>query len=127
MSELAEPRARPRTVADSAVRRALRFLLQPPALGLLLALLAAGLLGSWFYRQATEDLATRRQDRIAIQEAVALAQLVSAQIAAAPDDDAALQASVQSWVDRSKGDVRVVRLGGARLLASTFPADGHAT
>jgi len=36
-----------------------------------------------------------------------------------------LQAAIAGWVERSPGDdyIRVVRLGGARLLASTHPAD----
>ncbi len=36
-----------------------------------------------------------------------------------------LQAALTDWVERSPEDdaIRVVRLGGARLLASTFPAE----
>jgi arabinogalactan oligomer / maltooligosaccharide transport system permease protein len=125
MSELVhyhEARAR---AADTPVRRALRFLLQPAALGMFLALVAAGLLGSWFYRQAAVDLVSEKQSRISILEGSALADFVSRRISEAPDDAASLQAGLQEWVDLTPDDdsIRVVRLGGARLLASTFATD----
>ena len=125
MSELAHLWAARRPVADTPARRALRYLMQPAALGLLLALLAAALLGNWFYAQAATSLVTEQQSRIAILEGSALAEFVSGTIAASPEDDAALQAAIAGWVERSPGDdyIRVVRLGGARLLASTHPAD----
>jgi arabinogalactan oligomer/maltooligosaccharide transport system permease protein len=124
MSELAHYREK-RSVADTPARRTLRFLLQPAALGLLLALLAAVLLGSWFHRQAASSLVSREQTRIAILEGSALADFVSGTLAANPEDTAALQAAMLDWVGRSPGDdsIRVVRLGGARLLASTQAAD----
>jgi arabinogalactan oligomer/maltooligosaccharide transport system permease protein len=125
MSELARSHGIRVTAADTTARRALRFLLQPAALGLLLALLVAGLLGNWFYRQAAADLVEREHSRVAILEGSALAYAVAARLAAAPDDAAALQASLQDWVERSPQDdaIRVVRLSGARLLASTHPAE----
>jgi arabinogalactan oligomer/maltooligosaccharide transport system permease protein len=125
MSELAQTRGARAKAADTSARRALRFLLQPAALGLLLALLAAGLLGNWFYRQAAASLVEREHARVAILEGSALADAVAARLAAAPDDTAALQAGLQDWVGRSPQDdaIRVVRLGGARLLASTHPAE----
>jgi len=125
MTELAQYREARAKAAETPVRRALRFLLQPAALGLLLALLVAGLLGNWFYRQASAGLAAEQHSRVAIVEGSALADFVSGRLAEAPDDAAALQASLQDWVERSPDDdaIRVVRLGGARLLASTFPTE----
>jgi arabinogalactan oligomer / maltooligosaccharide transport system permease protein len=114
-----------RAVADTPARRARRFLLQPAALGLLLALLVATLLGRWFVSQATADLTAETQARIAILEASALAEKVSSLIATAPDDPAALQAAISAWATLSPGDdsIQVLRLGGAQLLASTRPTD----
>ena len=111
--------------ADTPLRRTLRFLLQPAALGLLLALLVAALLGNWFHRQAAVTLLDEEQERVAILEGSALADLVATTLAANPEDMAPLQAALADWVARSSGDdsIRVVRTGGARLLASTHPAD----
>ncbi len=125
MADLAHLQSARRAVADTPARRALRFVLQPAVLGLLLALLVTALLGDWFYRQAAGGLAEGRQSRAAILEGSALSEFVAARVAAGSDDDAALQAAVADWVARSPGDdrVRVVRIGGARLLASTYPTD----
>jgi arabinogalactan oligomer/maltooligosaccharide transport system permease protein len=125
VSELAEPGVKSREVAQSPARRALGFLLQPPALGLLLALLAAGLLGGWFHRQARDELVSDQQSRIAVIEGSALADYVAGMLAAQPDDLSSLQAGISDWTARSPGEdqIRVVRLAGARLLASTHPAD----
>jgi arabinogalactan oligomer/maltooligosaccharide transport system permease protein len=114
-----------REVADTPARRALRFVLQPAALGLLLALLAAVLLGRWFAQQATTEVTAGTQGRVAILEASALAEAVSALVAANPDDPAALQDAIDDWVAKSPGDdhVLVLRLRGARLLASTRATD----
>jgi arabinogalactan oligomer / maltooligosaccharide transport system permease protein len=124
MSELAHYRAA-RATADTPARRVLRFLMQPAALGLLLALLAASLLGNWFHRQAAASLAAGEQSRIAILEGSAFADFVGGRIAANPEDTAGLQAASLDWVERSPHDdaIRVVRLGGAQLLASTHPAE----
>lgn len=125
MSDLAHLQSERRAAADTPARRALRFVLQPAALGLLLALLVTGLLGDWFYRQAATSLVDGRQSRAAMLEGSALAEFVSARLAASPDDPAALQAAVTDWTARSPGEdrARVVRVGGAQLLASTYPAD----
>ena len=126
MIELAHTRVVKRQ-ADTPVRRALHFLLQPAALGLLLALLATALLGNWFYSQAATSLGEGRQSRAAILEASALAQFVTARLAASPDDPTVLQPAVADWIARSPADdrARVVRVGGAQLLASTHPADAQ--
>jgi len=125
MSELAHYRETRARTADTPARRALRFMLQPAALGLLLALLAAGLLGDWFHRQATAGLLEEQRSRVAILEGSALADYVAGRLAADPEDTDGLQGGLLEWVDRSPYDdsIRVVRLGGARLLASTYAAD----
>jgi arabinogalactan oligomer/maltooligosaccharide transport system permease protein len=125
VSELAHYHATKARAADTPARRTLRFLLQPAALGLLLALLVAALLGNWFHRQAAADLVADQRSRIAILEGSALAEFVAGRLAANPDDTAALQQALLDWVERSPYDdsIRVVRLAGARLLASTYPAD----
>jgi len=125
MSELAHYRETRARTADTPARRALRFMLQPAALGLLLALLVAGLLGDWFHRQATAGLLEEQRSRVAILEGSALADYVAGRLAADPEDTGGLQGGLLEWVDRSPYDdsIRVVRLGGARLLASTYAAD----
>jgi arabinogalactan oligomer/maltooligosaccharide transport system permease protein len=133
MSIIAAPQAIARVVVDTPARRARRFLLQPAALGLALALLAALLLGNWFHRQAATGIETGRQQRLAVIEANALAEAVVAALAAeaareaageSPDEQA-VQRVVTDWVARSEADdqARVVRNGGARLLASSFPTE----
>jgi arabinogalactan oligomer/maltooligosaccharide transport system permease protein len=133
MSIIAAPQALVRAAADTPARRLRRFLLQPAALGLALALLAALLLGNWFHRQAASGIETDRQQRLAIIEANALADAVVAAMSAeaareaageAPDEQA-VQRVVSDWVARSASDdqARVLRNAGARLLASTFPSD----
>ena len=63
--------------AATPAQRARRFLLQPAALGLLLALLAVVLLGRWFAHQANAELTAQTQGRVAILEASALAESVA--------------------------------------------------
>jgi arabinogalactan oligomer/maltooligosaccharide transport system permease protein len=128
MTDLVHLGATARPAADTPARRALRFLLQPAALGLLLALLVSALLGNWFYGQAARGLDAGRQSRAAILEGSALAEFVANRLAASPDDPAALQSAVTEWIGRTPGEdrARVVRIGGAQLLASTFPTDQQA-
>jgi len=133
MSIIAAPQPIARVAADTPARRARRFLLQPAALGLALALLAALLLGNWFHRQAATGLETDRQQRLAIIEATALADAVVAamsaeaarEVAGETPDEQVAQRVVSDWVARSEDDdqARVVRNAGARLLASTFPTE----
>jgi hypothetical protein len=61
----------------------------------------------------------------AILEGSALAEFIAAYLVTHPDDPSALQTAVADWVARSPGDdqARVVRIGGAQLLASTYPSD----
>ncbi|HET9692897.1 MAG TPA: hypothetical protein VFP48_00815, partial [Steroidobacteraceae bacterium] len=126
MSEIAgNIRTTRHEVAATPALRARRFLLQPAALGLLLALLATVLLGRWFANQSSAELAAQTQGRMAILEASALAEAVGGLAAANPDDTAPLQAAMADWVRKSPGDdhVMVLRLSGARLLASTRATD----
>ncbi len=126
MSELAGTvRSKPQATEDTPARRVRRFLLQPAALGLLFGLLAAILLGRWFTTQATDQVTAQTQGRMAILEASALAESVGALAAANPDDPSPLQTALAAWAERSPGadTIRVVRLDGARLLASTRPTD----
>jgi arabinogalactan oligomer/maltooligosaccharide transport system permease protein len=123
MADLAQDRSQP-APADTPVARGWRFLAQPAAFGLLLALLAAGLLGNWFHRQAATRLVADEQSRVAILEGSALADFVAGRMAD-PDAAGTLQDALLDWVARSPGDdsIRVVRLGGAQLLASTVAAE----
>ena len=125
MTELAQLRRTQAATADTPARRALRFVAQPAALGLLLALLAAVLLGNWFHRQAAVGLVADEQSRIAILEGSALADFVAGKLAADPDGTESLQSALLDWVERSpyEDSIRVVRLGGAQLLASTHAAE----
>ena len=125
MTDLAQHRRTQAATADTPARRALRFVAQPAALGLLLALLAAVLLGNWFHRQAAVGLVGDEQSRIAILEGSALADFVAGKLAADPDGTESLQSALLGWVERSpyEDSIRVVRLGGAQLLASTHAAE----
>jgi arabinogalactan oligomer/maltooligosaccharide transport system permease protein len=133
MSIIAAPQAIIRAAADTPARRLRRFLLQPAALGLALALLAALLLGNLFHRQAASGIETDRQQRLAIIEGNALADAVVAAISAEAaresagetPDEQAVQRVVSDWVALSESDdqARVLRNAGARLLASTFLSD----
>jgi arabinogalactan oligomer/maltooligosaccharide transport system permease protein len=125
MIDLAQHRKTQAATADTPARRTLRFMAQPAALGLLLALLASVLLGNWFHRQAAVGLVADEQSRIAILEGSALADFVAGKLAADPDGTDSLQSALLDWVERSPYDdsIRVVRLGGAQLLASTHVAE----
>ncbi len=125
MTDLAQLRRTQAATADTPARRALRFVAQPAALGLLLALLAAVLLGNWFHRQAAVGLVADEQSRIAILEGSALADFVAGKLAEDPDGTESLQSALLGWVERSpyEDSIRVVRLGGAQLLASTHAAE----
>ena len=125
MTDLAQHRRTQAATADTPARRALRFVAQPAALGLLLGLLAAVLLGNWFHRQAAVGLVGDEQSRIAILEGSALADFVAGKLAADPDGTESLQSALLGWVERSpyEDSIRVVRLGGAQLLASTHAAE----
>jgi len=102
------------------------LLFHPVALGTLLAALLASMLAYWFFGQARTDLATDRWNRGVIIELSALANTVAALEQA--DKDASPE-QVSSILTRLATDAdadtfyRVLRLSGARLLASNDPRD----
>jgi arabinogalactan oligomer/maltooligosaccharide transport system permease protein len=113
----------PAIVADPASWRA--YLLQPTALGLLLALAALVLLGTWFCAQAISGAVRQAQDRIATVEVAVLARAVSNVASREEDEPGTVQRLVTDWLVQAGGErqVRVVKLGGSRLLASTYVED----
>jgi arabinogalactan oligomer/maltooligosaccharide transport system permease protein len=126
LTELAQHLGRERLrVADTPAARLRRFLLQPAALGLALALAVIIGLGSWFHRQATASIEAERKERIATVEATGLAEGIARLAESAPDDAAALQSLIEAWAAAGGGErrARVLRLSGARLLASNERGD----
>jgi len=111
--------------ADTPAARTRRFLLQPAALGLAFGLALVVGLGGWFQRQAAERVADERLQRIAVVETTGLAEAISAALEASPEDGAVLQGLLERWAAAGGGDRRaqVLRLSGARLLASNQPGD----
>jgi len=111
--------------ADTQTARTRRFLLQPAALGLALGLALVVGLGGWFQRQATERVADERAQRIAVVETTGLSEAISAALEASPEDGLLLQGLLERWASAGGGDRRaqVLRLSGARLLASNQPGD----
>jgi arabinogalactan oligomer/maltooligosaccharide transport system permease protein len=102
------------------------LLFHPVALGTLLASLAAAILAHWFFGQARTDLRADQWNRSVIIELSALADTVAA--LEASDKDASPE-QIATIVGRIAEDAeaetyyRVVRLSGARLLASNDPRD----
>lgn len=97
-------------------------LTQSVAVGLLLAALVSVLLSEWFLAQAQDELLAERQEREAVMQAMAFADLVAAVEALAPDSSASrLAALVQDWSARFReiAALRVVRNADAQFLAST--------
>ena len=126
MTELAQHLGREQVRrSDTAAARTRRFLLQPAALGLAFGLALVVGLGGWFQRQAAERVADERAQRIAVVETTGLAEAVAAALEASPEDGAALQGLLERWAAAGGGDRRaqVLRLSGARLLASNQPGD----
>ena len=105
---------------------AARALLHPVGLGLLFGLLLALLLGNWFVGEAREGLSRDHMERGAIMHAMALADGV-ASLAASGAEDAVVRtgALAETWTGSHPqvSKIRVMRLRGSRLLASTVAAD----
>ena len=126
MTELAQHLGRePVRTADTPAARLRRFLLQPAVLGLGFGLAAVVGLGGWFQGQAASDIEGERKERIAVVEATGLAEAVNTRIESAPEDGVALQELLAQWSAAGGGErrARVLRLSGARLLASNEPGD----
>ena len=104
----------------------LALLFHPVALGTLLAALITVGLAHWFFGQARTELATDRWNRGVIIELSALADTVAAlEIAdakASPEQVSAILNRLATDAD-AETYYRVVRLSGARLLASNDPKD----
>ena len=118
-------------VADELVARAAagpsrlrRALTNPVGLGLLLALVVTIGLTAWFHSQAEVESQLERETRGLVLEAAALADLVAAHQQSDTADDQGVARIADEWSTAGEQRyVRVLRLSGARLLASTFPTD----
>ena len=104
----------------------LGLLFHPVALGTLLAALITVGLAHWFFGQARTELATDRWNRGVIIELSALADTVAAlevvDAKASPEQVSAILTRLGTDAD-AETFYRVVRLSGARLLASNDPKD----
>ncbi len=96
------------------------------ALGLALgALLAVGL-GQWLQNQESRAIAEEASQQALIIKAMALVDMISALQSADVEDRAAAAGQLlNDWRSAMlpDSDIRIVQIGGARLLASTFPND----
>jgi len=104
----------------------LSFLLHPVALGTLLGSLLAIFLSQWFLGQARTELAEDRWNRDVIIELSALADTVAALDARDPKASPEEIQAILPQIAAASGDdteLRVLRLSGARLLASTDARD----
>ena len=111
------------TSADAQPSRLRRALTHPVALGLALGLVFAIGLSAWFFSQAERESHLERETRVLMLEAAALADLVAVH-QARDGDEQALARIVEQWSAAGEDrNVRVLKLSGARLLASTFPTD----
>jgi arabinogalactan oligomer / maltooligosaccharide transport system permease protein len=108
-------------VAERAARRP--ALLQPAAIGALLAAALVLALGWWFASQARVERAEDAWNRAVIMQLMALGEAAAA---LEGRDGAASEAALQQLLlelDSGDGYFRVVRLSGSRLLASTASGD----
>lgn len=106
--------------------KARQLLFQPVGVGLLVAAAVAILLSHWFFAQARDELLADRQEREIIMQAMALADIVPALDQGDEEVLASrLQSLVTNWTATYSGIslIRVVRLSGARFLASTSAND----
>ncbi|HSN73309.1 MAG TPA: hypothetical protein VLT59_17465, partial [Steroidobacteraceae bacterium] len=118
------------TVASDVVRNAAaqpgrlrRVLTHPVGIGLVLGLALAIGLSAWFFSQAERESHLEREVRALLIEAAALADLVAAHQASDGDDQGMSRIAAEWTSAGSERYVRVLRLAGARLLASNFPTD----
>ena len=100
------------------------LILHPVSLGLAAAGMVAISLSVWFSGQARQDVSTERQERQVIVEAMALAELAGRIAVETTNTEPRMAAMVAGWVAHDHGlQVRILRLSGARLLASTYAED----
>ncbi|MCE5274536.1 MAG: sugar ABC transporter permease, partial [Deltaproteobacteria bacterium] len=97
----------------------------PVAAGLIVGSLLAFSLGALFVTQASRDTVRLVQDRHGITQAMALTEVVAAIEAGKTGEDRAFGEAITIWTQAHPDvrEVRVVRLSGARLLASTEKGD----
>jgi len=108
--------------------KASQLLRHPVAVGLLLAAVMGVLLSEWFFAQAQDELLAERQEREVVMQAMALADLVAAVEAAAPETGAPRLATLTTaWSAhfRDIAAIRVVRNADAMFLSSTDPSDAQ--
>ncbi len=101
-----------------------RALLDRVSRGVLLGAALAVMLGVWFFGQAEREITQDYYERQAVTAAMSLAELVTdAERRELPADK--LAAMVEAWTAAESGveGARVLRLSGARLLASTEQGD----
>jgi len=98
-------------------------------LGTVCAAVVMALLGHWFGSGATSGKKTQIDNRQATIHAMALADLAEADAARTEGEPGEALAQLASrWRERHDAvvDLRIIRLSGSRLLASTFEADLNA-
>lgn len=98
----------------------------PVAAGLLLAVALAFFLCHRFVDQAAGNMARSVGERRGIVQAMALAETASHIESEGTDVEGRLGIAAEHWSRLSAGGVRIVRLSGAGLLASTMPGDNDA-
>jgi len=110
----------------SPVQKVRRTRMHPVLLGGLLAAFVAVALTMFFRGQFLEATVSEAQHRDLIMHGMALADIVGGIEAADRKASAAkLDAAIEAWQSRfpDTSNIRVLRLSGARLLASTNPGD----
>jgi hypothetical protein len=98
----------------------------PVAAGLLLTVALSFFLCHRFVDQAAGNMARSVGERRGIVQAMALAETASHIESEGTDIEDRLVIAVERWSRLSGGGVRIVRLSGAGLLASTMPGDNDA-
>jgi len=95
----------------------------PVAVGLLLAAALAFFLGALFVDQAAKDTQRMIGERHGIVQAMALAEVVSRVESEGVDVEDRLATVVEHRAQLKVKGIRIIRLSGARLLASSMPGD----
>ena len=105
--------------------RPFKVISAPVAAGLIVGSLLGFSLGSLFVTQASRDTVRLVEDRHGITQAMALTEVVAAIESGKTGEDRAFGEAIKIWTQAHPDvrEVRVVRLSGARLLASTEKGD----